>query len=415
MKVKFERHIMKSLRFFSLSLMLPVAFTTNAMRPAPHHVAIPRPTCHPCMPFEHDPNAIARTRHFKAILNPLDQRNPGRMFLTTHEHFASLRDLSNEHWVEFGAFLKTMHNAIIKGLYPYQPNLLLNVACLMNLARAEGTHTHWHIIPRPEGILGLIDPMTNQVLEFRDDAHGKPYDFNVENYRRLLPSMNRLIIKNIQDNLDLTNIQEAKLAPLPRQYKNIIFDFGGVLLADGPRYFATDRTMFAPEVSAQLLAAYKSVHWKNWHRGQISQDQLLKELAAYSAPEDITKLLSTALAPTRGYIDETVELIKKLKARGYKLYVLSNLSRESYQAFIVKNPELFDLFDGKLFSWQIGLLKPEKEVYQKCLETFALDPKESVFIDDVQENVLAAEQVGITGIVYKPGTLENELAKLALP
>lgn len=94
----------------------------------------------------------------------------------------------------------------------------------------------------------------------------------------------------------------------------------------------------------------------------------------------------------------------ELKADGtkkHKLFVLSNMDKEIIEFLIQTYPEIFDLFDGIVYSGQTGSLKPERDIYITLLDKYKLDPKDSIFIDDQQENIVAAEELGITGILCK--------------
>lgn len=93
-------------------------------------------------------------------------------------------------------------------------------------------------------------------------------------------------------------------------------------------------------------------------------------------------------------VEPTVQLIKELKEQGYKLYVLSNMSKE-YIEFLRKLP-VFDYFDDQVVSCEINLGKPDKKVYEYLLSHCNLDAAETIFIDDRYDNVEAAAELGIT-------------------
>lgn len=167
--------------------------------------------CSECEPFEAKPLAIARSRHFKARLNGQDQRAPGRLIIATHAHIPALSEWTEEHWVEFGRFEGALERALKDALDPGEPNKLVNASCLMNLAREEGTHTHWHIVPRYRKPVTLTDPETGEALSFQDDFYGQPYSFDHSLYRRVSPALARSIIQGIQSKLDLDGIEGAEL------------------------------------------------------------------------------------------------------------------------------------------------------------------------------------------------------------
>lgn len=96
---------------------------------------------------------------------------------------------------------------------------------------------------------------------------------------------------------------------------------------------------------------------------------------------------------------EGIEAVKTLKKSGYKLYVLSNWPQDSFGLIKEQHKDLFDQFDGILISGECHINKPNPRIYQKLLTQFNLSPHETVFIDDQQINVIAAQQCGIHGIV----------------
>jgi len=151
--------------------------------------------CYSCIPFSEKKTAIAKTKYFYASLDPRDQRVP-RVFIQTHDHVASLMDWTDDHWLEFDRFQKAMEQALRTAFGA----TMVNTACLMNLAGKEGTHTHWHFIPR------LITPLQFEDHLFDDPCYGKPYDMNGKNYRTASDETISKIIKKIQDNLVMNDI-----------------------------------------------------------------------------------------------------------------------------------------------------------------------------------------------------------------
>ena len=110
-------------------------------------------------------------------------------------------------------------------------------------------------------------------------------------------------------------------------------------------------------------------------------------------------------------IQENVDILKELHEKGYKTYILSNYMQEPYD--IVKNKhDFFSLVDGKIISYEVHAIKPEKEIYQALLSRYNLIPEECVFIDDHQFLLDAAEVFGINTILYHPEVdLREELRK----
>lgn len=184
--------------------------------------------------------------------------------------------------------------------------------------------------------------------------------------------------------------------------KNIIFDIGNVIFVN--KYHAIKNTL---EQQAIFKAIRVSEERALWFKGQITAQELIERLSGRFVKSYVELAVEKVLA-SRDLIPETVSVIEQLKARGYKLYILSNTSREVFDKFIVNNP-FFSQFDGMFFSFDAGSLKPEHKIYEQLLEKYRLDPKESVFIDDKPKNVAAACELGTMGFVFKPDTISAEL------
>ena len=112
-------------------------------------------------------------------------------------------------------------------------------------------------------------------------------------------------------------------------------------------------------------------------------------------------------------IKENIELLYKLRDHyEYKLYVLSNFHKDSYE-YVFKHNDFFKLFEGCLISCYFKLLKPEEKIYDTLLYEFGLIPEETLFIDDMKENIEAAENKGIKGLHLPDYTkLEEELKNI---
>lgn len=182
--------------------------------------------------------------------------------------------------------------------------------------------------------------------------------------------------------------------------KNIIFDFGGVLLDWNPRYlyksyFNNDQEM------EHFLADICNGEWN------IKQDagrpfaEAVKELQA-KFPEyaeaiqmyddDWEKMLKCELP-------ESIDLLKELKSMGYGIYGLTNWSAEKI-GYAFANYSFFSLFDGIVVSGVEKVVKPDRKIYEILLERYSLKPGECVFIDDNQDNVNMAKALGINAIRF---------------
>ncbi|MCL2811791.1 MAG: HAD family phosphatase [Clostridia bacterium] len=183
----------------------------------------------------------------------------------------------------------------------------------------------------------------------------------------------------------------------------IVFDLGGVLLTYDPRaYF---RKLY-PEPLAERIdgAIFSSPHWVEMDRSVLTMDEVLARIRK-DAP-DMDEWIPKALAEYYNLIQpiaENIALLPRLRAAGYRLYVLSNFGDDHFERIRARYSFLDECFDGLLISGKVQLLKPDTAIYLLLLHTFGLDAPRTLFIDDRQENVDAAQALGIRGMCYRYG------------
>ena len=135
--------------------------------------------------------------------------------------------------------------------------------------------------------------------------------------------------------------------------------------------------------------------WLDFDNGLLTLDETAVEVAKFRNCDVATAKSNIERAiELQEEVLPTIELIEELKERGYKLYVLSNMSKE-YIAYLRKL-SVFDLFDGQIVSCEVGCGKPHREIYDCLLTQYELNPAETIFIDDRIDNVEAAANMGIT-------------------
>ena len=175
--------------------------------------------------------------------------------------------------------------------------------------------------------------------------------------------------------------------------KNIVFDLGGVVVAHNEEAFKEKLGEFFSFVFGPDMKCVPPF-WCDYDLGILTIDETAAEVAKYRncdvAEAKANMLQAIALQEE---VAPTVELIKELKAKGYKLYVLSNMSKE-YIEYLRKLP-VFEYFDYQVVSCEIHLGKPNPKIYEYLSSHCGLMASETIFIDDRKDNVEVAEQVGI--------------------
>ena len=189
--------------------------------------------------------------------------------------------------------------------------------------------------------------------------------------------------------------------------KNVVFDLGRVVFAQDPAKSTAEFKQFFSYVSLTPMPQF----WTDYDMGVLSIDQVAEELAAYRGvePEFAREMISIAIGKQET-IRPTEKLIDELKAAGYKLYVLSNMSREFID--FLRKQKVYENFDGDVVSCEVGIVKPMPEIYDLLLKRFDLDPAETIFIDDRKENVDAAAAKGIATFHFDRNNYEGSCERL---
>jgi len=95
------------------------------------------------------------------------------------------------------------------------------------------------------------------------------------------------------------------------------------------------------------------------------------------------------------------EVVRRLKAEGtHRLIIFSNTNAIHCPWIFEEFPE-FDLFDGKVLSYQVGAIKPNVAIYQHAIREYALNPRQTIYIDDLQENIATGRQFGMRCHLYQ--------------
>ena len=115
-----------------------------------------------------------------------------------------------------------------------------------------------------------------------------------------------------------------------------------------------------------------------------------------------------------GTISGSVDILTELNSLRVPLYALSNWSLETFPAAL-KQFEFLKWFRGVMLSGEVKLVKPDPRIFKLFLETFAIDPALTVYIDDRESNVKAAMAFGMHGILFTDAAaLRTELISLGL-
>ena len=183
--------------------------------------------------------------------------------------------------------------------------------------------------------------------------------------------------------------------------KNVIFDCGRVLIHYDTHYICSHFADNEEDIRILSEIGMSRKYWSRFDLGTLSDAEYLREVRT-EIPEHLhfaaEAVLNswTKLCPP---IDGMNELVLDLKERGVGLYLLSNFGKRLRADIDTCFPILGEL-DGIVISSELGITKPDQRIYRHTLEKYGLAADECVFIDDVEDNVRAAESLGIHGYVF---------------
>lgn len=180
----------------------------------------------------------------------------------------------------------------------------------------------------------------------------------------------------------------------------IVFDVGNVLV-DWNYTSYLDRLGFSDEAKKSVISAiFQSPVWNSLDEGTVSPETALNQFIA-CAPgyEQEIRQAFSGCEDCIHLFPYSVNWVKSLKEKGYRVLILSNYSEYLFEK--TKNKmEFLPLMDGTVFSFRHKMVKPQPQIYRLLIDSFRLVPENTVFIDDRQDNVEAAAAFGIHPIRF---------------
>ena len=186
--------------------------------------------------------------------------------------------------------------------------------------------------------------------------------------------------------------------------ENIIFDLGNVIIDINFsltfQAFAKLSNGYSTEEIAEIMTDQKL--WLDYEKGLFTDNQfrttLRSKLLLNATDIDIDEAFCALLLPVD---PKRIELIKKL-AQNHRLFILSNTNHIHFKKvqkmiFEATNTDIIEeeLIECAFLSYEMGMLKPDKAIYQQLMDEAMILPQETLFLDDMLPNVKAAEKLGI--------------------
>jgi FMN phosphatase YigB (HAD superfamily) len=178
--------------------------------------------------------------------------------------------------------------------------------------------------------------------------------------------------------------------------RNIVFDLGNVLISFRPSEYL-EKNNYPPEKRNIILSdIFWSREWLLLDNGDLGTREAIDLIAKRSS---LTRAEIALIFNKRTEIMfplvNNVRLLPGLRKEGYRLYYLSNFPADIFEE-VKRSYPLFKYFDGGIISANVRFSKPDPGIFRVLFEKYDLRAEECFFIDDNQENLIAAEKIGMT-------------------
>ena len=195
--------------------------------------------------------------------------------------------------------------------------------------------------------------------------------------------------------------------------QNVIFDLGGVLLTWKPDEILAEVFESCNLREVVKREVFRHPDWLALDRGDLDIEEAIRNFS-HRTRCSITEIrrLMTIVGESLTPMPESFSLLEELLVHGFNLYCMSNMQMHYYH-YLQQRYDFWHLFKGVVISAEVNMVKPEPEIFTFILEKYALMPGETVFIDDVEENIEQARKTGMRGIVFRNATqCREDLAAL---
>jgi FMN phosphatase YigB (HAD superfamily) len=175
-----------------------------------------------------------------------------------------------------------------------------------------------------------------------------------------------------------------------------LFDIGNVLLAFDflPALNSLKGANADPDAIEEMISAKDS-----FEAGETTPDEYItiarNLLDFHGSKTDFITTWNSIFTE----IPETFELARTLKSQGHRLILFSNIN-PIHAPYCVKKHKLLERFDHAVFSYQIGAIKPHDAFFIRAFEKYQIIPEETIYIDDLPENIAAGTRHGLTSFCY---------------
>lgn len=198
-----------------------------------------------------------------------------------------------------------------------------------------------------------------------------------------------------------------------------MFDVGGVL--NGHMYEAgVGVNTVDEEIKSELGLTNEQITnmWANYLpallKDEMTEVEMWQRISKKHGTRPVTddeRLIVRAFERDLERNHDVYEIVENLKKKGIKVMLLTNVTR-SFADTLTRLGH-YDPFETRVLSYEIGMAKPDMDIYEHALEKAGVKPEEAVFVDDAKVNIEAANKLGIHGLLFRGAEkLQKDLEKL---
>ena len=184
--------------------------------------------------------------------------------------------------------------------------------------------------------------------------------------------------------------------------KNIIFDFGGVVVGYDPAGYV--RSVFGDTPAGRYVLDnfFGNAVIASLDLGLMSREEaygpIMEKARADGYGAELAYVEEHWFEAMMGTKTDTVALADDLKRAGYGVYYLTNMPKDLWARFCARG--LKEHFDGGVASFELHITKPDRRIYEALFARVGIDPAESVFLDDMERNLRGAETLGLRTVLF---------------
>lgn len=235
------------------------------------------------------------------------------------------------------------------------------------------------------------DVIVKYIANAKEKKMYKVLDEIKKKYNNPLEDKNKNLIQFMQ------NKQNQK-KKIQKNIKTIIFDYGNVLGGHGFKNII-HKYLKEKNISYDKWENETHKYWKFAEQGQMNSDAFFMASAQVFGFENWQDHKKEVMGNMLDYDKDMIELCKTLKTQGFKLAILSNNIKDIIPSFIEK-ANAKDLFDKIVVSCDVGIKKPQKEIYEHLLKELNSNPQECLFVDNKEKNLYPAQKLQIQTLLF---------------